>query len=345
MLLYISFAHSANLLLTLTDLSSLSPKQAAIPGTGKMLQYPEENLVISKILVGPKSDQKFYSPILVKTNVSPQRFGGYSPQDVPWHLCSCNTDASMRNAASGNTSHCGDASVQFSETYSSVAVHNQGKDNDGFHQCASDNSVNIHSPLYSNEDRSWVEGELTPKLIPPDMPHVSDSEFSINHPAKTLVLNTIRINGQAVSSAFPSEDMTSDTLSQMNPERKPLLSDIIECQDVSSLTCLQRADSSDWTDSGCDDSTVNTPTSLYYNTTYFASQKASPDLLKGSTITSNDILTESSYKQNWVPEIQCNPASSDTWTAVSPKMDEEVEDNEENSGQILLGHWAIQIQQ
>lgn len=326
-MVFFSICCCVNLSWALTDLSSLSPKQAAIPGTGKMFQYPEENLIISKILVGPRRDQKVYSPVLVTAHVPPQRFGGYSPQDVP---CP--------------PSYCGDTSVQFSETYGSVAVHDQAKDRGGFRQSDSGNGVTSHCPLYSNEDRNWVKGEFTPELIPSGPPRESDSEFSVNHPARTLVLDTVRINGQLASSAFPSEDVASDTLPQMNPERKPLLSDIIDCQDVSSLTCLQRSDSSDWTDSGCDDSAVNTPTNLYYNTTYFTSRKAGPDLQEGRTVTSDDTRTESSYKQNWVPQVQFKPASFDSRSSISPKTDEEVEDNDENSGQILLAHWAIQIQ-
>ncbi|XP_017279181.1 interferon lambda receptor 1 [Kryptolebias marmoratus] len=321
--------------------------------TWEILKHPDNNLVISEIYVGPKSDETVYSLIQVKSNVPPHRSGGYSPQDTPRHICKWNMDSSMRTAAPGTSPHSKDTSVQFSETYGVVAVHEQMKPNEEFQQSASGGSMISHSPLTSDEEGNWGKGGTIPKPSLSGTPQFSGSGFSENNPAKTLVLHTARINnGQLVLPSFPflSEDTTGDTVSQMNPERKPLLSDLTDCQDAPSLMCLQRSDSSDWTDSGCDDSSINTPTNLYYNTAYFASQKAAPDLHKEcNTIASNDAIIESGYKQNWMPEIQRKPASTDIWTSISPKIDEEVDDDEgtvsmENSGQIPLGHWGIQIQ-
>lgn len=337
-----------SLCLTLTDLSSLFLKQVAAPGSCNVLQHPDKNLIISEILSITKADQTTYNPIQVKSEVSLHRFGGYSPRDTPCHICRCNTDSATRTPEM--TSHSEDMSVPFSETYSAVTAHDQVKDREEFQQFVHDNNRSP-SPFYTNQQGNWGIGGMVSKLIPsgtPQLPHSESNEDSLGN---TLVLRAVRnINGQLVMPLFrcPSEDSTGDTVSQRSPERKHLLSDPMDLQGLS-VSCLQRSDSSDWTDSGCDDSIVNTPTNLYYNTTYFIVQKAGPDLHSGcDTLRFNAVVTESGYKQNWVPENHNKPEST-VWTSISPNMDEEVEDYEgtmsmENSGQGFLEHWDIKVQ-
>lgn len=318
-------------------------KQAATPGSCNVLQHPDKDLIISEIFFVTKIDQTIYNPVQVKSKVSPHRFGGYSPQDTPCHICMCNTGSPRRTPEMAPDSE--DTSVPFSESYGAVAVH----DREEFQQFVYNNSTSP-SPVYTNRQGNWGGGGMIPKLIPCGTPQLPHSESSEDRLGNTMVLHAVRdINRELILPLFrcPSEDSTGDTVSQMNPERKPLLSDPMDLQGVS-LTCLQRSDSSDWTDSGCDDSIVNTPTNLYYNTTYFVSQKAGPDLHKGcDALRLNDVVTETGYKQNWVPETHHKPESTD-WTSISPKMDEEIEDDEgtsmEDSGQSLLGHWDIKIQ-
>nr|XP_015805539.2 interferon lambda receptor 1 [Nothobranchius furzeri] len=142
------------------------------------------------------------------------------------------------------------------------------------------------------------------------------------------------------------ENSSGDSVFQMHHERKPFLMDATEGLDVSLLMSLQRSCS---TDSGCDDCTVNTPTSSYYNTSFSPPQTVVPYLHEGChTIPSAE--TGSGYKQNWMPGISRKPALVDAW--ICSEMIKEVEDNEVNEdreyvanmGQIILGNWEIQTQ-
>ncbi|KAM6910532.1 interferon lambda receptor 1 [Xenentodon cancila] len=165
---------------------------------------------------------------------------------------------------------------------------------------AAENIGTSHSSLSSNEEKSWDEDGTVRKLRSHGAPSLAGFDASASNLTNQLVLNT----------------------------------------DEPSFASLQSLDSSEWQDSGCEDSTTNTPTSPYCNTYYFPSQQVVHDFHQEcQTKPSHGTIFESSYKQNWMPEIVHGAASTDTRT--SPERDEEDEGSEgmENSTKVLLGNW------
>ncbi|XP_030606500.1 interferon lambda receptor 1 [Archocentrus centrarchus] len=283
-------------------------------GNSKILQEPDKNLIISPVEICPQRDEIFYAKIQMNTNGPSVRSGGYSPQDIP----------------------CRDTSTQSSDNYGAVAVQVPPEDNEDFQQAVTEHRETSH---------------------PPVSPLLPDHDSCDSNPAGKLLIHTIRdISGKLVLPLFNFQLQSSngDTVSPAYTERKLLLSDLTDSKDESSLASLASLDSSEWSDSGCDDST---PTPLYCNTHSFPAQPAVPDSDKGCQITpSNDATFESTYKQNWTPELFCGPSTIDScirtnymWTCTGSKMEphEEVEDSEgtEQSKLILLGSWTLQIQE
>lgn len=283
-------------------------------GNPKILQEPDKNLVISPVEICPQRDEIFYAKIQMNTNGPSVRSGGYSPQDIP----------------------CRDTSTQSSDNYGAVAVQVPPEENEDFQQAVTEHRETSH---------------------PPVSPLLPDGDSCDSNPAGKLLIHTVRdISGKLVLPLFNFQLQSSngDTVSPAYPERKPLLSDLTDSKDESSLASLASLDSSEWSDSGCDDST---PTPLYCNTHSFPSQPAVPDSDKICQITpSSDATFESTYQQNWMPELFCGPSTIDScirtnymWTCTGSKMEphEEIEDSEgaEQSKLILLGSWTLQIQE
>ncbi|KAK2844892.1 hypothetical protein Q5P01_011551 [Channa striata] len=261
------------------------------PGTGnKVLQLQDRKLSISK--------PEFYTPTAtayatiqqgVKPNLLSISNGGYSPQDITvqaWTGSSLETDEDIANL---NTQ---DSSAQSSEIYSVVVVNNVQCTN--LQQVSTENASST-TPLPSSHAEPWKKSGTSST---PDTFH--DRDATETDQGRGLLLHTMRNpNGQLMlSSLFPPlQSNTGAAAPPLTSERKPLLSDLIDTNDGPSLDSLMSFDSSEWSDSGCDDNTVDTPT-LYSPTVV-------PDFHQGCLNTpANEAEIESGYKQNWMSEIR-----------------------------------------
>lgn len=316
-------------------------KEATASGAPKILQDPDKNLVISQVEVCPHMDETVYAKIQMNKNGSSVRNGGYSPQDIPFPPWQDHTGSSV-DTRTRRTPNPEDTSAQSSDIYSSVAV----------------------LPKEDNDIQQVVteRGEVVHHLIARDARPLPDADSCDSNPHGKLLLHTVRdINGQLVLPLlnFQLQSSNSDAICPSNQERKPLLSDLIPSKDESSLASLLSLNSSEWSDSGCDDSTATTPTHSYCNTHFPPSQPLIPDSDKEcETTLSSDVSFESGYKENWMPKLCNEPSIIDScrrtgymWTCNGSKMeeddDEEVEDQGElqKSRPIFLGSWTIRIQE
>lgn len=312
-------------------------------------------------MVCTHSDQTVEVTIPAKPNVTAGRFGGYSPQDIPHQPWQDSTGSSDGTGVHSPMSNQQDTSAHSSDIYSSVAVHVPAEDNGDLQQVNMEDRKSSDLPLSSNRD-SWDKSETSPKLISHGAVPLPNLDACESDPAKPLLLKTVRdINGQLMlpSFTFQLQSTTDGTESLTNPERKPLLSDLIVSENEGpSLASLQRLDSSEWSDSGCDDGSVNTPTLFYCNSYYFPNQPAVPDSLQRQQNTPcSDEIFESGYKQKWVPAIVLGTTPKDNceysrinFNCIGPKQEEEVEEDEdsageETSGNIFLDDWVVQIQE
>lgn len=337
-------------------LPSLSLKQVPTSSPlSRVLQSPDRTLIISKLVEGVQNAPT----VQVKPNVSSVRVGGYSPQDTLWQ----GNSSSAGTGAHMPTPDPEDTSAQSSEIYSVVAVHVPAEKNKDDQQDTSEDKEASTLPL-SSSGESWDKDRTSPKLTSHGVPPLLNQDDRESSLAQPLLLNTVRDSkGQLMlpSLTFQLQSSAGDAVSPLNSERKPLLSDLIDSKrEGPSLASLQSIDSSEWSDSGCDDSTVNTPTQPYCNSHYFPSQPVNPDFQMGCQNTSSsDAIFDSGYKQNWMPAILCGTASEDSceyrrtnypWTWTAPKKDEEGEEDEYRGGEerlrkIHLEGWVVQIQE
>ncbi|PWA20618.1 hypothetical protein CCH79_00011543, partial [Gambusia affinis] len=184
-------------------------------------------------------------------------------------------------------------SAQSSGSYAAVGIRPQDEENErNFQQ-----HDTMHRPTRRCSSLLFTESREKELQIREEIPGWSTLE------QQQLVLRTVRdVNGQ-LQLAFQLK-ANPDEL-QMITERKPLLSDVT-CQDVS-FNFFERLDSLDGRDSGCYDSMVNTPTSLYCNTSY-CSETTVPDFQQEcQTKLPGDAIFQSGYKQNWMPERPHEP--------------------------------------
>ncbi|MEQ2250603.1 hypothetical protein ILYODFUR_002664 [Ilyodon furcidens] len=263
------------------------PEALVIPSQEcKVLRPQDKNLRISEVSFGINSDIMVQTKIKVEPDIVPNESEGYSPQINPWTICQHNPDTS----------------AQSSESYAAVAVQTQDKRNErNLHQVGIVNRQTIQPTWPCSEEETKDKGAQLPKF------NLSESDPE----QQPLVLNTVRNKeGQLLLTPFTFQLQSSpdDIELQMNRERKPLLSDLFDCQDGSSFTILERLDSSDGRDSGCYDSTINTPTSSYCNTSYSPSETMVPGFLQEcQTTIPGDAIFQSGYKQNWMPVILPGP--------------------------------------
>lgn len=315
----------------LIHIASLFWKQEVTTSeTPKILQDPDRILVISQVEVCPHMDEIVYAKIQMNKNGPSVWNGGYSPQDIPFPPWQDHTGSSV-DTGTRRTPNSEDTSAQSSDIYSSVAV--LPKENDD------------------------IQEAVTERERP-----LPDADSCDTNPDGKLLLHTVRdINGELMLPFlnFQSQSSNSDATCLSNKERKPLLSDLIPSMDESSLASLLSLNSSEWSDSGCDDSSSTTPTHSYCTTRFSPSQPLIPDSDKEcETTLSSDVSFESGYKQNWMPELCSRPSIIDScrrtnymWTCNGSKMEdddnEEVEDQgeEEKSRPIFLGSWTIRIQE
>ncbi|XP_034468093.1 interferon lambda receptor 1 [Hippoglossus hippoglossus] len=308
---------------------TIMPRSLVTSSTSKhqVLQSPDGRIIISTPVVCSPSDKS----------------GGYSPQDMPFQAWQDSTGTSEDNGEHSPTSNHLETSGQSSEIYSSVAVHIP-------QQFANTETWNLPS-----RSEPWDKGGLKP--VSPRVPPLLDACES--NAAIPLLLHTVRdANGQLMLPSLNPQlqSCTGDS------GRTPLLSSFIDSKEERPLLAsLHSFDSSDWSDSGCDDGTANTPTQPYANSHYIASHTSVPHVnLQCQNAPSCDATFESGYKQNWTPEILHEAASKDicgyTWTNYrrnwTPPKEEEEEEGEEDddrgeerSRQIGLGSWLVQLQE
>uniref|UniRef100_A0A3P9H4U7 Fibronectin type-III domain-containing protein n=1 Tax=Oryzias latipes TaxID=8090 RepID=A0A3P9H4U7_ORYLA len=241
----------------------------------KVQHYPDKNLIISKVEVNHPSDCGDQAKLHVPS------VGGYSPQRISSNLFQGSANSSVGPNLAETT-------AQSAEIYGAVAAQVEPEKSDDFYQPGTEESAPEHSLLFRSRmsKRSRDKGGAL---------QFTDMEASGNN---QLVLDTVRNdNGQLVLSSLEFQFQTDcdDAGSLVNPETKPLLPYLIQCQDGASLESLQSIESSEGLDSGCEISTVNTPTSPYCNTHY------TPDLSYFQRCQTTCTVFESRYKQNWMP--------------------------------------------
>ncbi|XP_034731016.1 interferon lambda receptor 1 [Etheostoma cragini] len=312
----------------------------------KVLQSLDRNLIISKPEVCVARDKTIYTTIRVRPNMPSIGSGGYSPQDI--HLLG-STGSSVDTSAHSGASNPEDTSAQSSTIYSVVAVHVPAEQNEDFQQTTNGNRE-TRNLLLSSSRESCDKGGASPNLTSNGLQPSPDLEPCENNPARALLLQTVRdTNGQLVLPLHPFQlqSSTDDTVSLLNPERKPLLSDLIDSKkDGPLFASLQSCDSSEWSDSGCDDSAVCSPTHPYSNNHYFQTQPVAPYFHQECQNTPPDnAIFKSGYKQNWMPASQDSCEYRKTnypWTWTGPKKEKEDEDR---GGEQILQGWMIQIQE
>ncbi|XP_049440054.1 interferon lambda receptor 1 [Epinephelus fuscoguttatus] len=332
---------------------SLPPSLVTTISSPPTVLHPDRNIVISKPEFYVQSEQTVYATIRAKPNMPSVGTGGYSPQDIPYQAKQGSTGSFVSTGGHSPTPNTEDTSAQSSEIYSvvAVAVHVPAEQNEGFQQAINDNRQTSNLPL-SSSGESWDRGGTNPKMTFQGGPPSPDLDSCESNP---LLLHTVRdTNGELIlpSLTFKLLGSTGDKVSPRNSERKLLLSDLIDSKDGPSLASLQSFDGSELTDSGCDDSTVNTPTLPYCNTNYCPSQIVTSYFQQGFQNTpSSDVIFESGYKQNWMPsskdtcKYRTNYLCNRTAYEEEEEGEEEERGGEERSKQLLLGGWGLKIQE
>ncbi|KAM9309703.1 interferon lambda receptor 1 isoform 2-T2 [Pholidichthys leucotaenia] len=279
-------------------------------------------------------------------------------KDLPHLIWPESTDSSVDTGTCSTIPNPGDTSTQSSSIYGAVVVAGSRPAEQHEHiqqaspQCTS-------QPLLSPSGKCWNKGKLDPKLTSGVAAPLSNLEHNVNNPDGQLIVHTVQdTNGQLVLPLlnFQLQSSSGDTDSQMSPERKPLLSDLIIFKEGLPSASLESLESGEWSDSGCDDTTLNTPTYPYNNTHYSPSQTTLPDFnhdFQCQSSTCSDATLESGYKENWIPEIFHRPATMETcknidypWSWDGNEITEEDESRGvEKSKQILLKDWAVELQE
>ncbi|KAG7216848.1 hypothetical protein INR49_001502 [Caranx melampygus] len=278
---------------------------------GKALQPAFSPVITSKAVIStndPPSDPIIYAKIQVKQSHPSVASGGYAPQAITIQDWQNNTFSSVGTQEEGPSPQ--GTSAQSSEIYSAVVVHVSGDESEGFQQAMTEDRETCDLPSPPS-GQLWGKGETNPNWTSCRLQASPDLDACESNPAGPLRLHTVRNgNGQLMLLNLQFGSSTDDTLSPLNLERRPLLSDVIDCkQDGPTLASLQSFDGSEFSDSGCDDSTVNSPTQQYCNSHYFPSQKVVPDFQQQCRTTLSSDGIESGYKENWLPAMALMAAS------------------------------------
>lgn len=330
--------------------SFLSSKQVTpFSISPRVLQHADSNLQISKLVLCPQSDK---TTTQVKHAVPSAGVGGYTPQDIPCQARQDSTDSSVDTCSNCSTPNPEDTSAQSSDIYSVVAVHVPNEEND-FQQATIKDTETSNLPLFSR-GKLWDNGAMSPELTSHGVASLPVPDL-FDNPDRPLLLHVWRdSNGNLVlpSLTFQLQSSTGD------PQRKPLLSDIIDSKmEGSSFDSLQSLDSSEWSESGSDHNTTTQP---YCNSHYFPSQPVVPEFKQECQNTPvSDNIFESGYKLNWMPTNFLETATKQsceyrntnyprTWTGL--KKDEGEEEDKRGVEiseplEIILGDWGIQIQE
>lgn len=267
------------------------------PTHHKILQSPDEKL--NKVYEARVCTTKtVYATILVKPQGPSIGNGGYSPQDIILQAC---TGSSVGTDEESQILNPQDTSAQSSDIYGAVVVHVPNEQNEDIQQAATDDQKD-NNPSLSFSGETWNKGGMSPTLVT-----LHDLDATESNSVRPLMLHTERNpNGQLMLSSliFQLQSDTGDEVSPLPSERKPLLSDLVDNKmEGPSLASLQSFDISDWSDSGCDDSTINTPT------IYSPAQANFHQVCLNTPFC--DAMFESGYKQNWMPEMLLVTAGKD----------------------------------
>lgn len=321
----------------------------------RVLPPQDKSLNISRMDVVPVAEKTLYATIQVKQHVPSVGEGGYSPQDIPSQAWQDGTGSSVE--AERPASNSRNTSGQSSVVYSSVAVHVPNQEEDVLQTAIQDTN---NPPLFSRRD-GWTHGGMIPKLSSHEAPQLTVPVTFDSNPADTtpLLLHAVRNSSGKLELPALTFQLLGNT---EDLQRKSLLSDLINCKtEGPSLASVLSPDGSEESDSGCDDSTLNSPAQPYFNGHYCPSGPVVLDLKQGRLITSSsDDVLESGYKQNWMPanllqsEHSCEYAARTnylcTWSGL--KKGEEDEEDEALAGEelcspseILLGDWMVQIRE
>lgn len=316
----------------------------------RVLPPQDKSLNISKMDVVTVAEKTLYATIQVKQHVPSVGEGGYSPQDIPSQAWQDGTGSSVE--AERPASNSRNTSGQSSVVYSSVAVHVPNQEEDVPQTAIKDTN---NPPLFSRKD-GWTNGG---KLSSHEAAQLTQPVTFDSSPADSTPLLLHAVRNSSGKLELPA--LTFQLLGNTEDwQKKPLLSDLINCKtEGPSLASVLSPDGSEESDSGCDDSTLNSPTQPYCNSHYCPSGPVVPDFQQGRLITScSDDVLESGYKQNWMPanflqsEHGCEYTAGTnyprTWSGL--KKDEEDEEDEALAGEelcspseILLGDWMVQI--
>ncbi|XP_061771156.1 interferon lambda receptor 1 [Nerophis ophidion] len=274
-------------------------------------QPAEMNDFISKAMVCTQSEQidldKCARPRPDGPFVGP---GGYSPQEVssqPWP-CSVSSLPERLNRP--------DVTSQCSVIYSSVA-----------------RAV----PTEDKEPASVVLEDGANPLLPRDFQSPAGVEDCDDHGDGPLLLQTVRdANGRLQLPSLALE-LERSTIEHPEPDRKPLLSDLLfSAEDVSSSTLLQRSES---TDSGCEDGTLNPPDLPYGYPAHLPYLRGTlPSFFPSMNIASSGVHP-SGYEQNGLPSLQDCEIRNCAGT-----QSNDIEDKGSDDGIFLKG-WGLQIRE
>ncbi|XP_034030004.1 uncharacterized protein LOC117513877 [Thalassophryne amazonica] len=278
-----------------------------------VLQSPDADLIISVPVVCTQIEQMVYSTIMVQPRRPSTGIAGYSPQDIICQVMQGDNNSCVSTGLRSQSVRCQDTSTQSSEIYGAVAVHVSSAYDD-FHKDTIKDQDTCR-PLRCNIGESCANGGTSPKLISHDsliLPNLDDYE---NDPGRPLLLKTMRDNnGKLILSTLTHQLQSSKDrpASPVNVERKLQLSDLTDSNRGMSVSSLHSTDSSEWTDSGWDESTINSPVHFVCKTNYFPNQLALPDFNTGcmSPPTEN-VIIQSAYKQNWIPAVTPEKESED----------------------------------
>lgn len=260
----------------------------------------------------------------MKPSVPSSNLGGYAPQDLPWQIWQ---DSSVDTAALSLTSDSEDTSAQSSVSYSAVAPHEPTGDQGAFNDPEISNEQPFPGAEFgSNCGMTSVTASHTGS--PLSVQDCLDSD-----PNRPLLLHMARDSEGKLVLSFWSSQFQSSTA---NPQRRPLLSDLINStMEKPSLLSLDDTELSE-----CGDGMI-TATTQKYDSHYTQSHAVIPNLHQGNlNSSSTDGRSGSCYKQNWIPKVNIETVSmySDgdrrtdylrSWNGLKNEDSEAKEDKEE----------------
>nr|XP_057909770.1 interferon lambda receptor 1 isoform X2 [Doryrhamphus excisus]XP_057909771.1 interferon lambda receptor 1 isoform X2 [Doryrhamphus excisus] len=292
----------------------------------------EHSPAILKVIVCTQSEQIYLyecTSIRPRPNGPSTAPGDYSPQDIPCQPWLGSTGSSVERQ------NHQDVSSQSSVIYSSVTM---------------------AVPTEEKELLGVILGDSESPLLFSDSQSAPNVEVWDRDPGRQLLLHTVQdTNGQLQLPSLMLQ-LESNTITHPEPERKPLLSNLlVSTEDESSLTLLQRSESSD---SGCEDGALNTPNLQDWDYAHLSpNQTTTLGFYLGKNMTCSDVNSQSGYKQNWMPSFPFGIVPNDdlddrmnnpSGTFIAhPKeiVDGAFAKDKASEEGIFLGGWGLEIQE